>query len=176
MAREFTEQQAIRNLQRYLRQLAFFDRTYPELPVDGIYAEETRTAVQKFQEKNGLDVTGEADRETWDAIYQAYLASLSAYSKPLPVDIFHRGDSPTYMKYGDKGFHVSAVQYMLNEILFFWGDDPSLTSDGTYGEKTSATVKLFQQIAALPQTGEVDLETWNRLTMLYNDLFLKNNQ
>ena len=176
MAREFTEQQAIRNLQRYLRQLAFLDLSYPELPIDGIFEEETRNAVRIFQKKNGFAVTGEADRETWEAIYQAYLTSLLAYSKPVPVDIFHRGDSPTYMKYGDKGFHVSAVQYMLNEILIFYGDDPSLNADGTYGEKTSETVRLFQQIAALPQTGEVDLETWNRLTMLYNDLFLKNNQ
>lgn len=176
MAREFTEHQAIRNLQRYLRQLAFFDLTLPELPIDGVYASETRDAVEIFQRNRGLPVTGEADRETWDAVYAAYRASVYQYGKPIAIDLFYRDPIPSYVREGDTGFHVSAIQYMLNEILLFYGNTEEITVDGNYGEQTTDAVKVFQGYTDLPQTGEVNLETWNRLTMFHNELFRRSNQ
>ena len=41
MAREFTETQFIRYIQRYLRQLAFFDENMPQVPVDGFFDSDT---------------------------------------------------------------------------------------------------------------------------------------
>lgn len=176
MAREFTETQAIRNLQRYLRQLSFFDDNLPEIPIDGVFDTETRQAVEMFQKKRGLPVTGEADRVTWDAIFAEYLRSVSATAKPDAVDIFFRRPVPTFIRAGDTGFHVAAVQYMLNEVLLFYGETPQITTDGSYGQQTADGVREFQRYASLPLTGEVDLETWNRLTALYNELFREGNQ
>ena len=176
MAREFTDQQAIRNLQKYLRQLSFFDQTFPEVPIDGIYASETREAVEIFQEKHGLAVTGEADRETWDAIFSVYRTSVDQHSKPVPIDLFYRTPTPGYIREGDGGFHVSAVQYMLNEILLFYGNTEEITIDGNYSEQTSDGVKQFQKYINLPQTGEVDRETWDRLAMFHNEQFRRSNQ
>ncbi len=176
MAREFTEQQAIRNLQRYLRQLSFFDLTLPELPIDGIYGSETREAVAIFQQNHGLAATGVADRETWDAIFSAYRASIIQYSKPVAVDLFYRSATPTRIREGDNGFHVSAVQYMLNEALLFYGNSEELTIDGNYSMQTGDAVKSFQGYADLPQTGEVDRETWDRLAMFHNEQFRRSNQ
>lgn len=176
MAREFTEVQAIRNLQRYLRQLAFFDPSLPEVPIDGIYASETREAVEIFQRNRGFAVTGEADRETWDAIYAAYRLSDRQYAKPIAVDVFYREPDPAYIQKGDVGFHIAAVQYMLQEILPFYGDTAEIPTDGIYGDQTADAVQRFQMYADLPQSGEVDVETWNRLAMFYNEYFRHSNQ
>lgn len=176
MPREFTERQAILNLQRYLRQLSFFDTRLPELPLDGIFESETREAVEIFQQNNGLPVTGEADRATWDAIYIAYVKSVAQHAKPLPVDVFSRTPDADVIRRGAVGFHVAAVQYMLNEVLLFYSNYPGMDADGNYDEQTMDAVRLFQGYSALPQTGEVDLETWNRLTNFYNEQVRHTNQ
>jgi peptidoglycan hydrolase-like protein with peptidoglycan-binding domain len=176
MARELTETEAVRNLQRYLRQLAYFDPELPELPVDGVFDTETQRAVEIFQKSNGLAVTGVADRLTWEAIYAAYLLSLASHAKPEAVDVFYRSASPEALRLGDVGFAVAAVQYMLNEVLTFYIDRPNIDTNGFFGEETLDAVRLFQQYVLLPPTGEVDLETWNRLTKTYNELFRNDNQ
>lgn len=176
MARELTERSAILNLQTYLRQLSFFDNTLPELPLDGIFASETRRAVEIFQENHSLPVTGEADRVTWDAIYEAYRASVFLHAKPVALDIFYRNPSPAHIRRGDLGFQVAAVQYMLNEILTFYSDVPEIHINGSYDEQTADAVGMFQGYADLPKTGEVDLETWNRMAQFFNELFRHSNQ
>ena len=42
-------------------------------PVDGHYGGNTARAVRIFQRKQGLPETGRTDRETWNALYDAYL-------------------------------------------------------------------------------------------------------
>jgi len=176
MSREFTERQAILNLQRYLRQLSFFDPRLPELPLDGIFESETREAVEIFQQNNELPVTGEADRETWDHIYQSYLESLTQHAKPVPMDIFFREPEYEVIRRGTVGFPVAAVQYMLNEVLVFCSEYPIIADNGNFDEQTENAVKLFQEYTFLPLTGEVDLQTWNRLTSFYNEHARHSNQ
>ena len=54
MAKELTQTQAIRNLQRYLRQLSFENQNLPELPIDGVFDTETQRAVEIFQQENRI--------------------------------------------------------------------------------------------------------------------------
>lgn len=169
MPRELTEQQAVRNLQRYLRQLALVEGVLPELPVDGVYDSETRRAVSMFQQGNGLPVTGLADRETWDAIYAAYLISAAQTAKPIPLDVFPRMPTSYVIRADAVGFEVMAVQYILNEVLLFYDNSPELNISGRYDAQTGDAVRTFQGYAALPQTGEVDMETWNRLAAFYRE-------
>ena len=177
MAREFTERQAILNLQRYLRQLSFFDSSLPEVPVDGIYASETREAVEIFQRNNGFAVTGEADRETWDALFLAYMDSVKKYAKPISIDLFYRDPTPSFIQTDDVGFAVAAIQYMLNEALLFYDNQSEeIIADGHYSEQTAYAVSIFQGQTHLPQTGAVDLETWNRLTSFHNEHMRLSNQ
>lgn len=176
MAKELTQTQAIRNLQGYLRQLSFENSNLPELPIDGVFDTETQRAVEIFQQENGIPVTGVVDRVTWDAIYAAYLFSVEKNAKPNAVDIFFRHPIPASVHIGNVGFAVSAIQYMLNEILTFYGDLFEVTTDGYYGEQTADAVRLFQGYASLPQTGTVDLDTWNRISGVYNELFRNGNQ
>ena len=57
--------QPIRSLQTMLRVLAEDDRTLPTVVPDGIYGQETITAISAFQRRAGLPVTGIANQETW---------------------------------------------------------------------------------------------------------------
>ena len=64
----------VRQLQQ---QLARISKTYPAIPtvtVDGIYGNETRKAVEKFQSVFGLPVTGTVDYLTWYEISAIYVA------------------------------------------------------------------------------------------------------
>lgn len=177
MARNLTENQAIRLLQKYLRQLSFFEERLPQLPIDGVFDSETQLAVEIFQELNGLEVTGVADRITWDLIYTQYRDSISLYAKPIPIDVFPFLQAPAAIRQGDIGFHVAAAQYMLRDLFLFYGDPTmELQTDGVYGEQTADAVRAFQGYADLSQTGEIDLNTWNRIAALYNDFLRRSNQ
>ena len=45
---------------------------YPQVPLSGIYGVQTYDAVREFQQKNGLDATGTADRRTWMRLTEEY--------------------------------------------------------------------------------------------------------
>ena len=64
--------QPIRSLQTMLRVLAEQDDRYETLIPDGIYGKATLSAVARFQQNHGLNVTGITDQDTWDEIYDQY--------------------------------------------------------------------------------------------------------
>ena len=68
MAQRPNEARAIKNLQRYLRQLSYHVPSITAPPIDGIFASDTQKALREFQEWQALPSTGIADRETWDAL------------------------------------------------------------------------------------------------------------
>ena len=64
---------AVRMTQSFLLEISYVDEDVPHVSIDGIYGERTRRAVRIFQKKKGLPETGRTDRETWNALYEAYL-------------------------------------------------------------------------------------------------------
>ena len=62
----------VRHLQYMLSVLADFIPGIPNLTVDGIYGNATRSAVLAAQRRFNLPETGIVDRETWDEIYDQY--------------------------------------------------------------------------------------------------------
>ena len=66
-------QEAIRELQKYLKEAG--DSAIPIVPT-GVYDENTRVSVERFQEDRGLEKTGRANRETFELIYAVYLEIL----------------------------------------------------------------------------------------------------
>lgn len=158
------ETQAIINLQRYLRQLSRFDPDVPSVDEDGIFGEETRASLSAFQQKYGLPVTGAADPETWARLFNEYLASVEAYTRPAPVYLFPRFPADYSLGRGDENLLVGVVQYLLREITTLYGRDNALLPlDGVFGEVTEQAVKDFQAVNRLPPDGRVDRITWNRL-------------
>lgn len=68
---------------------------------------------------------------------------------------------------GASGGNVRTIQTQLNKISDVYTAIPKVAVDGTYGPKTAAAVKAFQQIFNLPQTGVVDMATWYKISQIY---------
>jgi len=75
---------------------------------------------------------------------------------------------PGYDLYiGSTGESVRTIQQQLNRIAKSYPAIPTLVVDGIYGPKTSESVRIFQQIFDLPQTGVVDYATWYKISYIY---------
>lgn len=166
---------AVENLQRYLRQLSFGEEQIFTPPVDGIFEADTERSLRDFQRSRGIDETGRADRQTWELLYAAYRASLAEKTPPRAIDIFPRFPSTYRMRTGTRSFAVLVLQYMLGELHALYGNMADVTQSGVFDEATARAVREFQRANRLPQTGEVDLLTWNLLADQYNLLFTQEN-
>ena len=158
------ETQAIFNLQRYLRQLSRFDPDIPSVNEDGIFGEETRASLSAFQQKYGLPITGTADSETWAMLFNEYLASVEAHTRPDPVYLFPRYPADYSVGLGDENVYVAVIQLLLREAITLYGLDAELLPlNGIFDSLTEQAVRDFQRIQRLPDDGRVDRITWNRL-------------
>ncbi len=124
----------VRQLQRKLQRLGYFKGD-----CTGKYGELTQRAVNRFQEKHGLTVSGMADLNTCTAIYGG---------TALPLQ------NPDAIRVGDSTEAVADVQGKLAAYGYF---DRNIT--GVFGATTEIAVRLFQLANGLPATGEVDDET-----------------
>ena len=68
---------------------------------------------------------------------------------------------------GSTGDEVSTVQEQLNRIARNYPLIPKVAVDGVFGNTTRESVKVFQQVFNLPQTGIVDYATWYRISDIY---------
>lgn len=167
MSRPF-EKQAVTNLQRYLRQLAYEDSTMTQPPIDGIFDTVTRLALTEFQTKNNLEPTGVADRTTWDLLFKLYLESIAIHSPAHYVSVFPRNPFGYAIKLGDESFYVVALQFMLRELSRDYGDIFNIEPTGKYDSATALAIKNFQLINNIEPTSVTDKITWDRVTDAYN--------
>ncbi len=168
------EEAAIRNLQRYLRQLSYdIDSSIPRPPVDGIFERDIENALRQFQESRGLPITGTADQETWELLYAAYRASLADSSPPRSVSLFPRTPDAYELDIGCEGIAVMTLQHMLTELTIDYSDLGDFAITGTYDTPTQNAVTAFQSHNVLKQTGKVDRLTWNRIADQYNTAFTR---
>lgn len=65
---------------------------------------------------------------------------------------------------------VKAFQRMLRLISEADGTLPLIAVDGIYGDGMEAAVREYQAMNALPETGQVDAATWNRVAADYEAL------
>lgn len=165
------EQIAVRNLQRYLRALSYFDERIPQVPIDGIFDSATEQGVRAFQSTQGLPQTGRVDRATWDLLYTRYLEQRAAKDAPERISHFPRLPENYTVELGEQQFLVQIIQHALQElgVLYDWPEPVEIT--GTYDEPTAAAIRVFQQKNQLPATGGVDRATWNALANAYNRQF-----
>lgn len=73
----------------------------------------------------------------------------------------------TELSTGSRGDKVRQLQEQLDAIATVYTAVPSLTPDGIYGPATERSVKAFQSIFGLPQTGVVDFATWYKISHIY---------
>ncbi len=68
---------------------------------------------------------------------------------------------------GSKGNDVKTIQNQLNTISNNFPAIPKQKVDGIYGDQTAATVKKFQEVFNMPQSGVVDFATWYKISEIY---------
>ncbi len=153
----------VRDIQIRLNRIS---RNYPAIPkipvTDGVFDEPTEEAVKKFQEIFNLQQTGTVDKSTWYKIMYIYtsvkkLAELNSEGLSLEdVQKQFTGD----LSIGMQTMEVRALQYFLAVIGAYYADVQPVDITGYFGEQTENSVKSFQQVFGLPQTGVVDRQTW----------------
>ena len=83
MTQPLNLQDAIFNLQKYLRAISFADEKVLRPPLDGIFDSATEDSVRSFQASRKMEATGIVDKATWDAIYKEYRALALAEELPF---------------------------------------------------------------------------------------------
>ena len=68
---------------------------------------------------------------------------------------------------GTSGDKVQQIQEQLDAISSVYTAIPDITPDGIFGPATAASVREFQSIFGLPQTGVVDFATWYKISHIY---------
>jgi peptidoglycan hydrolase-like protein with peptidoglycan-binding domain len=127
---------AVRRLQRALRRTANLG-----VVVDGAFGPATRTAVEQFQQGEGLTVDGIVGPLTWAALPDG---------GPMPL-----------LEVGSTGPAVSSLQTILtNGAPGEWGTAPGPV-DGDFGPLTKASVEAFQTWAGVSVDGIVGDQTWS---------------
>ena len=156
-------QDAILNLQRYLRAISFIDSRITRVPIDGLFDSDTQKAVSEYQRTRGLAETGIVDKNTWDRIFDEYKMITQAQDRTPTVNFF-----PTYPEsyeavLGEKSSFITAVQLLLRELSVIYDDLPEISITGVFDTPTEESVKIFQLASGLEPTGRIDLLTWNRM-------------
>lgn len=157
-------QDAIFNLQTYLRALSFADDRITRVPIDGIFDSDTERAVSDFQRTRGLEDTGIVDKETWDAIYKEFKEVSEKNDRDQNINLFPKYPPSYEAQLGEENAFISLVQLLLRELSVIYDDFEDLEITGKFDLATQDAVKIFQQAARLPITGRIDLKTWNAIS------------
>lgn len=63
--------------------------------------------------------------------------------------------------------HIVELQKYLHALSLTQGNIPLILPDGVYGSETSNAVKSFQHQYDLPETGDTDSDTWDKVVEIY---------
>lgn len=144
-------------------------QNYPAIPkvsvVDGIFGAATENSVTAFQEIFNLNPDGVVGPATWYALVRLYtavtsLSELHSQGQRFYTIAWNKGRP---LVPGDRGIQVEHLQYMLRVLAAYISQIPSVAVDGIYGSATRNAVLAAQDYFGLPQTGTVDLTTWNEI-------------
>lgn len=163
----------VKSMQIYLNRIS---RNYPAIPkipaADGIFGAATEEAVKVFQSVFGLRQTGIIDEATWYKITYIYtsvkrIAELN--SEGIRLEDISRQYSEE-LKIGMQSPEISVLQYYLAVIGAYYEAVVPVQVTGYFGEETEKSVRSFQRVFGLPQTGVVDRTTWNDMYRAYQGI------
>ncbi|MBR0141115.1 MAG: peptidoglycan-binding protein [Ruminococcus sp.] len=163
----------VRSMQIYLNRISGNYPAIPKIPqADGIFDNATQEAVKAFQEIFGLRVTGIIDQSTWYRITYIY-TSVKRIAELDSEGVRLEEVSPAFtedLKIGMQSIEVSMLQYYLAVIGAYYEAVEPVEITGYFGQMTEKSVKSFQRVFGLPQTGEVDRATRNDLYRAYKGI------
>ena len=126
----------ISRVQQILSGLGFYSGA-----VDGVAGPGTRSAIQRFQDENGITPTGQIDDYTWGVLQQRASGGSSSSSSS-----------------GTGSGDVADAQRILTSL----GYDPGPV-DGEMGSKTRNAIQAFQSAVGLVANGQLNPETLSAL-------------
>ena len=144
-------------------------QNYPAIPkvsaVDGIFGAATENSLTAFQEIFNLTPDGVVGPATWYALVRLYtavtsLSELRSQGQRFYTIAWNKGRP---LVPGDRGIQVEHLQYMLRVLAAYISQIPSVAVDGIYGSASRSAVLAAQGYFGLPQTGTVDLTTWDEI-------------
>ena len=163
----------VKTVQVYLNRISGNYPAIPKIPrADGIFDEATEQAVRKFQQIFGLEPTGIVNASTWyrmTYIYTSVKKIAELDSEGVRLDEV----APVFtedLKIGMQSIEVSVLQYYLAVIGAYYEAVTPVEITGYFGEKTERSLKSFQRVFGLPQTGEADRATRNDLYRAYQGI------
>ncbi|MBQ7951065.1 MAG: peptidoglycan-binding protein [Clostridia bacterium] len=155
-------------LQYFLSIFSSFDSTIPFVKIDGDFGPQTKNAVIAFQQKYDLTPDGIVGEKTWDKMYDVFKGTVDTVF--LDEELFGIKTKPfggTVLEFGSTGEAVLTLQQYLNIIALSYDTINAVTPTGNFGPQTRQAVLSFQKEFNLPQTGRVDMETWNAVANIY---------
>ena len=152
-------QEAIFNLQKYLRAISFADPRVLRPPLDGIFDNATTESVKSFQESHGLNANGIVDKATWDAIYAEYRALELVRELPF----FPSSPKNYVARLGEESAFVSIAQILLRELSAVYDSFEDVEVNGIFDTATENAIKELQRASGLETTGALDKNTYRRL-------------
>jgi len=145
----------VKSVQGTLKELNFYGGD-----VDGLYGPNTRVAIEAYQNKMGMTITGTVDDDLLDHLGTG---SVTPVAKPSPAP----REQPTQPAAAPAAPVVAQpavvtpaapnpqlVQRVQAGLKEFGNED--IQVDGLMGAKTEAAIREFQSLFSMPQTGKAD--------------------
>ena len=158
------QQPDIGELQEMLRVLAPQDGPFEA----GVFGKHTERAVEHFQQAHGLRATGTVDAGTWKALQRAYENEMIDRLAAEPLEIVLQPHQ--VLEKGCRNSNVYLVQAMLRALDNYIPDMPVVDVNGRLDSKTENAIKWLQACCDLPQSGELDKNTWRFLAHEYRSM------
>lgn len=144
----------VKSVQGTLKDLNFYAGD-----VDGLYGPNTRLAIEAYQNKMGMTVTGAVDDDLLDHLGGGAVASVRPSPAPRDAAAKPAAALPTPANpAAASGDLLQRIQAGLRE---FGNDDIQI--DGLMGAKTEAAIREFQSLFSLPQTGRADEDVYAKM-------------
>lgn len=147
---------AITAIQQLLRDAGY------NLKPDGIYGEETYSAVRELQSSLGLAPSGRVDLETFEALVRSAIPK----QEYRCVLLIHETLDAGVISPGEESSIVTIIQAMLKTLEVIYDYAP-ITVTGIYDPATESAVRDIQRVNTLPISGTVDTPTWNAIVAEY---------
>jgi peptidoglycan hydrolase-like protein with peptidoglycan-binding domain len=147
----------VKSVQATLKQLSFYAGE-----VDGLYGPNTRLAIEAYQSKMGMAVTGSVDDSLLD---QLGTGSVTPVPSPAPrndatpreqVEAPAAGQAAAPLPARDEV--IAKVQAGLREF-----GNEAIEVDGLMGAKTATAIREFQSLFGLAETGEADQAVYAKM-------------
>ena len=163
----------VKFIQVWLNRISGNFPAIPKIPAaDGIFDTPTENTVRKFQQIFGLEETGTVNAATWYRITYIY-TSVKRLAELDSEGVRFEEIMPRFtedLSIGMQSIEVSMLQYYLAVIGAYYEAVIPVEITGYFGEQTERSLKSFQRVFGLPQTGVADRATRNDLYRAYQGI------